>query len=259
MSHIILERFANREIRIGAQSITISPIQKGDKKADFEKSRFAQKILDLEVSRANLRDGWELGLDRRGAAIAIPYTQAKHEALARRLDLRNEFQQRSLKVKNKGGWGFLPKPTKFGKNARHRLLEAGAIMDSLCGKNVCEVTCTIPGSTRAAFRTIAKYSGWIMNRITQIVRRSKHNPAWFYVWELQERGALHLHFAIGASTLHDAVQLAEQIEFRWFELLLELRDKTDVDCFDTGRGWSWRNSPKNWKSHVLPVWKSVGA
>ncbi len=126
-------------------------------------------------------------------------------------------------------------------------------------ENVCEVTCTIPGSTRESFRTVSQYSGWIMNRLTQIVRRSKHDPAWFYVWELQKRGALHLHFAIGCSNLPDALELAQKIEFKWFELLLELQDKMNVDVFRKNAKWSWRNAPEKWQSHVLPVYKSCAA
>jgi hypothetical protein len=259
MSTILLQRFANREIRLGCQSIAVAKKQMGDKKEDFAKYEFSQKVLDLEVSAANLRRGYELGCDRKGKAIAIPYTLEKHNALKSRLDIISEFQHRSLKVKNKGGWGFSPKPTTFGKNGRHRLLEAGAIMDGLYGKNVCEVTCTIPGSTRESFRTVSQYSGWIMNRLTQIVRRSKHNPAWFYVWELQKRGALHLHFAIGCSELPDAIRLAQEIEFKWFELLLELKDKCDVDVFRKSDRWTWRNVPEKWQSHVLPIRKSVAA
>ena len=259
MSTILLQRFANREIRLGCQSIASAKKQMGDKKEDFEKSKFSQKVLDLQVSAANVREGYELGRDRKGCAIAIPYTLEKHNALKSRLDIISEFQQRSLKSKNRGGWGFAPKPTTFNKNSRHRLLEAGSIMDELFGRNVCEVTCTIPGSTTEALRTVSMYSGWIMNRLTQIVRDCKSNPAWFYVWELQKRGALHLHFAIGCSNLPDAVRLAQEIEFKWFELLLELKDKCDVDIFRKNAKWTWRDKPQSWQSHVLPVYKSVAA
>lgn len=259
MPQIILQKFANREIRIGFQSISINPKNKGDKVEDTRNERLSQKFLDLYVSSQNVIGGFELGCDRTRKLVALPYTLTQHKQLEKRLDIISEFQQRSLKVKNKGGWGFSPKITAFGKNARHRLLEAGAILDKFYGKNVCEVTCTIPGSTRESFLAVSQWSGWIMNRITQIVRRSPHNPGWFYVWELQKRGALHLHFAIGCSNLSDAVNLAQEIEFKWFEVLLELKDKTGVDVFRKNEWWTWRNFPQKWKSHVLPVYKSVAA
>lgn len=259
MPQIILQKFANREIRLGFQSIAINPKNKGDKAEDTRNERLSQKFLDLYVSSQNVIGGFELGCDRTRKLVALPYTLEQHKRLEKRLDIISEFQQRSLKSKNKGGWGFSPKPTTFNKNSRHRLLEAGAIMDELHGKNCCEVTCTIPGSTVKAFRIVSQWSGWIMNRLTQIIRRSTSNPAWFYCWELQKRGALHLHFVIGCSNLPDAVCLAQQIEFKWFELLLELKDKTNVDAFARSEKWTWRYTPAVWQSHVLPIRKSVAA
>jgi len=259
MPQIILQRYANREIRLGFQSIASTPKKKGDKAEDTRNERFAQKVLDLYVSSQNVIGGYELGLDRSGKAIALPYKNSQHLQLAKRLDIKNEFQDCSLKPKAKGGWGFSPRVTAFTKNARHRILEAGAIIDSFYGMNVAMLTCTIPGSTVDAFRVVSQYSGWIMNRMTQIVRDSKHNPGWFYVWELQKRGALHLHFAIGASKLADAVHLAQELEFKWFELLLELKEKCDVDCFRKNSQWTWRDHPKEWKSDCLPVRKSCAA
>lgn len=259
MSVIIIQKFANREIRVGAQSIVIAPKNYGDKKNEIDRDRFSNCVQDYEVSSQNVVGGYALGYDRAGCAIAIPYSEDDHARAKNRLDIISEFQQRSLKVKNRGGWGFSPRVTAFGRNARHRLLEAGAIMDKLYGKQVCEVTCTVPGSTKEAFRTVSQWSGWIMNRLTQIVRRSTHAPGWFYVWELQKRGALHLHFAIGCSNLRDAVSLAQEIEFKWFEVLLELKDKSNVDVFRKNERWTWRDFPKEWRSHVLPVYKSVAA
>lgn len=259
MSQIILQKFANREVRIGAQSIAIAPKKKGDRALDVSVHKFSQKILDYQVAQANLKEGWEIGQDRRGCAIAIPYGQEQFDRQVSRLDIISEFQDRSLKVKKRGGWGFAPRTTTFGKKGRHLLLEGGAVMDSLCGKNVAMVTCTIPGKTEESARTVADWSGWIMNRITQIMRDSGKDVAWFYVFELQKRGALHIHFAIGSSSLREALTLAQEIEFRWFELLLELKDKTGVDVFKKNKHWSWRHLPENWKSDVQVVGKSVAA
>lgn len=191
--------------------------------------------------------------------IAIPYTLEKHEALKSRLDIISQFQQKSNQPKKKGGWGFKPKKTSFGRNARHRILEAGSVMDTMYGKNVVEVTLTVPGNTREIFRTVANWSGWIMNRITQVVRRFDKDTGWFYVWENQLRGALHIHFAIGSSNLPDALKLAEKIKCKWFKCLLELQEKANVDAFKTSYGWTWRYKPEVWKFHILPVYKSVAA
>lgn len=256
MSSIILQRFANREIRIGCQSLT-SPAKKLGDKAEQEKaSHYANQVLEEYVLSSGERSGWEEHITRDGATTAIPF---RAESAKRLLDIRCEFQQRTKVSRNKGGWGFKPKPTTFNKNARHRILEGGAVLDKMCGKNVVEVTLTLPGSTDEAMESLSKYSGWIMNRLTQIVRRSDAITGWFYVWEFQDRGALHLHFAIGASTLAEAMRLAKEIECKWFKLLLEIKDKNDVDLFERRYGGTWRNKPQKWQSHVQPVYKSVAA
>jgi hypothetical protein len=258
MSTIILQRFANREYRLTHQDVFAGKRKGGDKYTEKQAEKYAIAARDTYVLQQELRQG-EAALISDGRLERRSFGEVDARLGIRALDIINEFQQRSLKVKNKGGWGFQPKPTVFGKNARHRLLEAGAVMDKMCGRNVCEVTCTIPGSGREVFKTVANWSGWIMNRLTQLVRRSEKATGWFYVWELQKRGALHLHFAIGSSTLSDAVSLAQELEFMWFELLLELKDKTGVDVFRKTPNWTWRNSPQEWKSHCLPVYKSVAA
>lgn len=259
MSQIVLQRFANREIRIGAQSIVIAPKNYGDRKDDIDRDRFSNCVRDYEVSSQNVVGGYALGYDRSGSAIAIPYTQDEHDRCKDRLDIISEFQQKSNQPKKKGGWGFKPKQTSFSRNARHRILEAGSIIDEMYGKNVVEVTLTVPGNTREIFRTIADWSGWIMNRVTQVARRFDKDCSWFYVWENQVRGALHLHFAIGSGTLPDALDLAEKIKCKWFKCLLELQEKANVDAFKTAFGWTWRYKPEKWQFHILPVYKSVAA
>lgn len=256
MSTIILQKFANREIRIGCQSLTTPPKKWGDRAADDKASNFANKVLEEFVLSSGEISGWEEHVTRYGATTAIPF---RPESAKRLLDIRDEFQQRTLVSRNRGGWGFKPKPTTFNKNARHRLLEAGAVLDQLCGKNIVEVTTTLPGGTDEAMEVVSRYSGWIMNRLTQIVRRCESVTGWFYCWELQKRGALHLHFAIGASSLSEAKRLAQEIEFKWFELLLELKEKDGVDAFARREGGSWRYKSSVWQSHVLPIRKSVAA
>ncbi|MGL5808569.1 MAG: rolling circle replication-associated protein, partial [Nocardioides sp.] len=172
------------------------------------------------------------------------------------LDISNEFH---LKPKDKirGGWGKLSQPTTFGKNARHRLLESGAIIDKECGLNAWEITCTIPGNTRAAFRTVAEHTGWIMNELTREIRRAKCQ-LWFYVWELQKRGALHLHLCVADPSM-DLSSLASRLESRWWELLQSLCTRTETDVFAKSSKKTWRFTPAVWRSHIAPIKKSVAA
>lgn len=252
---IVLQRFANREYRITQQSIVARPKSGGDKYAERQSEKYAQAVASVYEISQNLKEGlMSTGGDNPSGFRALGEWDIRRGI--RSLDIIDEFHltKRSLK---KGGWGHLAKPTSFTRNARHRLLEAGAVVDKLCGLNAWEVTCTIPGSTDDAFRVVAENTGWIMNEITREIRKSKCQ-LWFYVWELQKRGALHLHLLI-ADPSRDLSSLAETVRQRWWALLQSLCIRTGTDIFAKSRRITWKHTPSAWQSHVAPIQKSVAA
>lgn len=255
MSTIILQRFANREYRLTHQDIVHKPRKKGDKYVEVQAEKYATAVHDTYVLQQELQQG-EVASISDGRLERHPFGEVDARQALRALDIINEFQ---TKEKNsiRGGWGKLAKPTKFTKNARHRLLEAGAVVDATCGLNAWEVTLTIPGSGHKIFNAVAAWSGWLMNELTQLLRRAKCLH-WFYVWELQKRGALHLHLLI-ADTAKSLLGLARKIESRWWVLLQSLSQKLSLDLFAKSKSVTWRHRPQKWQSHVSPIRKSVAA
>lgn len=255
MTTIILQRFANREYRLTEQSVFGGRKKGGDKYAEKQNERFAQAAHDTYVLQQSLQQG-ELASITDGRVERSAFGEVAARQALRALDIINEFHL-VQKVVQKGGWGVLSKPTSFTKNARHRLLEAGAIVDNLCGLNAYEVTCTLPGSTNDSMRLLAENTGWIMNELTREIRRAKCKY-WFYVWELQKRGALHLHLLI-ASPEGDMQPLAMRLQSRWWELLKSISSREARDAFARKTGGTWKNSPFRWQSHIAPIQKSVAA
>jgi hypothetical protein len=258
MSVIILQRFANREYRLTQQDIFAGGKKAGDKYAEKQAEKYAIAVRDTYVLQQEIQQG-EAASISEGRLERRNFGEVDARLGIRALDIIDEFQQIAATKKNKGGWGFQPNPTKFTRNARHRLLEAGAVIDKEFGLNCYEVTVTLPGSGHRAYRTLANWSGWLINRLLREVSRNTQTSHWFYVWELQKRGALHLHFAIAARDISDAKRVAEKLEFDWFELLLELEEKTDVELFRRDPRTTWRNRPEKWQSHVAPITKSCAA
>ena len=255
---IILQRYANREYRLTQQTIVRSVPKGGDKYAEKQAEKYAIAVRDTYVLEQALKDGM-LGASPEDGGRVRSFDEHDARRAIRSLDIIDEFRQNAATPQRRGGWGFQAKPTLFTRNARHRLLEAGAVMDAECGKNTYEVTCTIPGSTHEAFQVVADWSGWICDRLLREVRRFTNPLHWFYVWERQKRGALHIHFAIGGSNIADVKKCAHQLEYMWFELLIELGQKTGVDLFRKNRNFTWRNRPEKWQSHVSPINKSCAA
>lgn len=184
------------------------------------------------------------------------------ERLRQYLDIIKKSQQ--VKVSH-SCWGEEQKLKAFTKNARQRILESGAIVDSDCSLDSSfELTLTLPGSTRESYSAVSRWSGWIVNRMTQVIRRFEakgYKIYWFFVWEHQKRGALHQHWCI--ATPHDprlAKLLCRRLRSKWFKCLLEIQEKDGIDCFKRGKGFgTWRNRPRVWQYSYKVIRKSVAA
>ena len=178
----------------------------------------------------------------------------------RNLDILEKSQQ---KKKSHCNWGVAQKPKVFRWQGAEKIREGGAVIDRFVGKYFSSMlTLTIPGGTSQAFKAVADWSGWIVNRLLQVIRRvPKDLPPvhWFFVWEHQKRGALHLHMCLGWKVCpEDRYALAELIKDKWFQCLLELQAKAQVDVFQpAGFRPSWRDKPSVWQWDCQHITKSV--
>lgn len=172
------------------------------------------------------------------------------------------------------------KKTVFGARARRTLLEAGAVVDTICGKNSVALTLTLPGSSRGAVDALANYSSWVLNRLLQVPRRVEVPIYLFSVWELQARGALHLHISLSAApselSIDELLILAHQMKDTWYKVLFEMIGTKEikrgnyqgtlpgVDMFEKRgstflRHNTWRYSPEVWRKgwDIQVIQKSV--
>jgi hypothetical protein len=215
-----------------------------------------------EIARASrLAEEIEYYCEKSGKIVKESYKSLT--AVKRRvLDIISKNQQAVSATRS---WGKPQKLKRFSLNAKQRILEAGAVTDRDCGKeNSYEVTVTIPGSGCSVYRAVADWSGWIVNRQTQIIRRLEAKGVqvyWFFVWEHQKRGALHQHWCIAVPGNSEKAEIiANKIRDKWFQLLEELTVKTGVDLFAKKKGFgTWRYTPGAWQSSVNPIRKSVAA
>lgn len=201
--------------------------------------------------------------ESRGFAVV---TRTTYEELTEQKRNALDIIKKSQQVKRyERPWGKVQTPKSFTRNAKQKILEAGAVVDKHVGKHGSyELTLTIPGSGTVVYDVVARWSGYIVNRMLQVIRRleAKGLPVyWFFVWEHQKRGALHMHWCIA---IKDEPMMTDYVcrllKAKWFELLKELSDKSGVDLFRRkGFTGSWRERPDVWQSSVNPVRKSVAA
>ena len=188
------------------------------------------------------------------------------DAVRRRLSALDLLKKSQHEVAKPRPWGLPTKPKEFRWQAGEKILEGGSIIDRFVGaENSSMITLTLPGSTWYAMDALARWSGWIVNRLTQVVRRAKcdacEKPYWFFVWEHQKRGALHMHWCLAWDTLpQKRLHLCHQIKDKWFQLLEEISVKEGIDLFKRGGyGRSHRYNRRVWQWDIQDIRKSVAA
>lgn len=131
---------------------------------------------------------------------------------------------------------------RFRLQARRTILRVGGAVDK-SGRRSVFLTGTLPGSTQAAMREIAAWSGYIVNRLNQWLRR--HKPEGedfyaFYAWEWQKRGALHLHYCLASSDESYLSYVVEGFRAFWKGLIDDISKLSGSDCWARRDGGTWR-------------------
>jgi len=140
-------------------------------------------------------------------------------------------------------------------------MRAGGVLDGLDGCRAA-MTFTLPGSGKAAFQTIADYSGYIANRLKTWLydQKPKDSPVlWFFVWELQKRGALHIHLCVHCDDNRELYRLKRRAKGAWIKILESVEQRSGVKMFESVTGFDWRRRKKKIQVDVQKVRKTVGA
>jgi hypothetical protein len=178
--------------------------------------------------------------------------------LSHALDITKKSQRR---MGNQTGWGVQPSPRKFSNRAGQKIRECGAMLDKASGyePSYCRViTLTLAGDTPEAFRAISDYSGYAINRIFQPIRLlDSEKTKWFFVWEHQKRGALHLHIALYHPIKETAKCTGQAIIEKWIQVLKDIQEKSGVDMF-VRRDYKSYTSEANYQNMNQEMRKSCG-
>lgn len=141
------------------------------------------------------------------------------------------------------GYGSLPeKPTKFGLNAKRKVLRAGGALEKNSLPEECLfLTGTLPGSTEDSFKAIASYSAYLVNGLKAWIANYIPNKLDFYVWEYQKRGALHLHYCIHAPDDESRQFILNNFKNWWIGILHQIGEKSNCDLFKRDENYSHRS------------------
>lgn len=153
--------------------------------------------------------------------------------------------------------------TKYGRRTTR---EGCAVLQERYGREVAFLTLTIPGSTPEALRAVAENAGEILDAFFQRVRKffymaidenaEKAAVDYVGVWELQKRGALHIHAAIGLSSPEMFDALVKNHRRWWCHILKTYSAKTGVDLFARAEGGTWSNRWRKVQTDCQKIRKS---
>lgn len=147
----------------------------------------------------------------------------------------------------------------FGNVQAQKIHECGAAMEmNMIDPSFCHVTTlTLPANNQAAFECLAAYSGYAVNRLFQPIRRDYAEcNRWFFVWEYQKRGALHLHIAHYHPCKIIGAEIGQKLIETWHKILCDISDNSGIwllsdRCKDD-------YELKSWYQHLSqPMRKSV--
>lgn len=263
MKSIVLQKTANREVRFGWHDLPVAR-KKATDNASVQRLEEIAKSVAFSMQEVIKTPTASYLYDRANESIRkfdISEASQLEAQIQRHLDITSEFRRQNDSTKRKRKVHGVPnRRTVFGKSARHTLLEAGSCAEKWSGspdKSVV-VTLTLPGSTQEAYATLAAWSGYAWDRMARRLRKYGNGIRWFYVWEFQKRGALHLHLLIAAQSPNLAMEAGTEVRAVWFDVLRDITDKSGVDLFlHSSRDCC--TAREYWQNDIQQLRKSIAA
>lgn len=156
------------------------------------------------------------------------------------LDIDFEFQQPLNNSCPSPGYGSLPTPVRFTSRCKNTLMQSGGALEKEQIPSLF-LTGTLPASTQDAYKTIASYTSYILNRIKtkfrQIQARRNCDSHWLSVWEYQKRGALHLHVCIASCDLDYLQELLLLWKIYWIKILEKVEQLSTTSLLSAPDGY----------------------
>lgn len=151
--------------------------------------------------------------------------------------------------------------TAFGLNAKRKLMRIGGAYDTVDPTpfHYVFLTGTIPGGTHDAFMAMARESRYVVKALSDWFSRSYPTPYWFYVWELQARGALHIHYCVYAPNPRIRADILCKWHEKWHSIIQEVGRRSDADMWKRKDGTYHREGHSVLQAYAQEVNKSVAA
>lgn len=147
------------------------------------------------------------------------------------------------------------------QKARHKIIHHGGLFSEDSKDRQLFLTGTLPGSTDSAMSEFTRLAPYVVKIVQTYLPRSCGCSAselkYLWVWELQKRGALHMHVIVECRDRATAEELHDGWEGIWVSALRAADAKAGVDIFERWYGGSWSEDESQWQIKAEFVKKSV--
>lgn len=160
-----------------------------------------------------------------------------------------------------------PKKSRSGNRsftlaAKRKILRSAGALDKLDSAPSHKVflTGTLPGGTEGAKAGIAFCAPKIVHSLRKwLAYQFPQLQHYFYCWELQKRGALHLHYCLYCPDPIARASIIAKFRSWWHDCLCGFSDKIGIDLFERAGGGTWRGQPEKIQADAQEVRFSVAA
>lgn len=170
--------------------------------------------------------------------------------LSGKLDIHHESRHGLViggRLRNK------PLKTKFTTTGKNMVRDGAYICEHETQGSGIFLTLTFPGGTEQGYETMALASGYCVDRVNRFLRYRVHKGIFSYVWELQKRGAPHLHYIFRLPVGADQDKFHREIKALWYRVLCDVSEDTKVDLFERKEGGTWLNHPEVLQVDIKPI------
>lgn len=145
------------------------------------------------------------------------------------LDISSELETPPLPVRRRA---------RFGLNARRTIIRAGGALQEFDATptHYLFFTGTLPGSTPRAMAAISAEASWIIHRFKAWIAKRLTSKFDFYVWEMQKRGAIHLHYCLYCPDAALRLYFRENFHEEWCRLMDGVGARQGTNVYQKGFG-----------------------
>jgi hypothetical protein len=151
--------------------------------------------------------------------------------------------------------------TKFGHAAVSRIYHAAGALDRFDStrSNYLFLTATLPGDTEEAKWGIAEYAHEIINGLKAWLSKRLPDRKEFYVWENQQRGALHFHYCLYCPSRDVQAEITANFKAQIVRLYDGIQKKHDCNLWGYNNDLATADKIAILQARVEVVYGSVGA